>query len=605
MPCLPLAIGLLLSGPLAADPPTIRFEEVGARIGLEGIAAARLAVADVDADGRPDLIVSRRDVYLNRVDPASTYGLRFEHVKGALIGPGDDGVATYADLDGDGVVDAIAFRSVNREKAGQEAAAEGGAPMHAWWQRGLGDGTFAAPTRIDATRPATAAAIAVGDLDRDGRNDVVVGNWYTAYGASVEAFPADVLMNRAGGDGSLSFVRVPLPEDGAIFDEDRDAAGRPLYGAVVAELVQRSGPPRSDILLLAYGRRANRLYVQAADGSWRDRAAELGVDGDTERSGRYPEWLAERGKTDPRFAREDEKPFRAHGNTFDAAIGDVNGDGRFDLVLAEITHAWAGPSSDRSRVLLAEPSADEPGVRFKSPLEWSIDRVPAEGDEEASRRWNQGDLFAELVDLDHDGRLDLVLASGEYPDPAPFDERLRVFRQRPGPGSDGRIFEDVTASAGIDHPGCGQMAQADFDGDGRMDLVAGQSFNRFTPAMVAAAGGQPRLRLWLNRTGGDAPTPALTFRFVGETLPPGSPAARPVAHVPFGTTVTIDDGAGVQVRQLLGPGGHAGKVSEAIVHVGLGRGPARRVTVRWPDGVVQELGSLPAGRHRVLLRPPK
>ena len=85
---------------------------------------------------------------------------------------------------------------------------------------------------------------------------------------------------------------------------------------------------------------------------WADIAPQAGLDGDDVRHGRYPGWLKERAKEDPRFDRDDEKPFRANGNTFDGAVGDIDGDGDFDLFLSEITHGWAGDSSDRSRLLL-------------------------------------------------------------------------------------------------------------------------------------------------------------------------------------------------------------------------------------------------------------
>src|SRR5690606_6247248 len=140
--------------------------------------------------------------------------------------------------------------------------------------------------------------------------------------------------------------------------------------------------------------------------------------------GRYPDWLKERAKTDPRFDRPDEKPFRSHGNTFDAAVGDIDNDGAFDLFLAEITHGWAGDSSDRSRFLVQSES--DGMVRFAPDDRLSVDRVPGDP---TIRNWNQGDLYAELADFDLDGRLDLLLASSDYPD----DQRLRLWRQQDDP----------------------------------------------------------------------------------------------------------------------------------------------------------------------------
>ncbi len=600
---LPLAVLIVIASGSSSDVP--RFDDVTSAVGLHApdggkLAAARVAVADLNRDGRPDLVVEREQVFLNVKDAAAPHGFRLARVADAGLAPprnesAVDGVSIFVDLDGDQVPDAVTFRSVDAKRAAAEEAT-GSPPPHAWWQRGVGDGTFASPIPIRASAPATASAIAAGDIDHDGRCDLLIGNWYARYGASNEAFPLDLLRNTAGPDGTPLLQRVPLPEDREQFAEDRDAAGRPIYGALIAELLpcEQSQPPQ--LFALAYGRRASRLYARDTSGAWRDAAPDAQLDGDAQRSGEYPAWLKERAKSDPRFDRATEKPYRTHGNTFDAAIGDVNNDGRFDCFVAEITHAWAGPSSVRSRFLLNTPSVE--GAVFTSPAAYSIDRIPSADDANGAQRWNQGDLFAELVDVDHDGRLDLFLASGDYPDPPPFDERLRLFRQRGAPAEQGRLLEDISGAAGLDHVGCAQIATADFDGDGRMDIVAGQSFTRFTPDMKAAAGGMPQLRLWLNRSRTDSSAPSIQLILE-------SPAGTP-----YGATVRIrcaTPGAptAVQVRQLTGPGGHAGKQSETIIHVGLGSAThAESIEVTWPGGPAHPprttvLTDVAPGRHHI------
>jgi hypothetical protein len=261
------------------------------------------------------------------------------------------------------------------------------------------------------------------------------------------------------------------------------------------------------LLDLNYGRRWNSLWESQAVLAdqlhaaaeelalldWLDMAPIYGLDGDEVRHGRYPEWLKERAKTDPRFDRADERPFRSNGNTFDAAIGDVDNDGNFDIFLAEITHGWAGESSDRSRLLMQD--ASDGFARFAPAAKLSVDRAPRD---ETIRSWNQGDLYAELADFDLDGRLDLLLASSDYPD----DQRLRIWRQQ----EDGSLV-DVTSWIGVDHIGAQHPSLADIDHDGDLDILVGQSFNRL--GADQRAGRTPRVRV-LRNLSADRGTPRRT-----------------------------------------------------------------------------------------------
>lgn len=576
-----------------STPTTILFRDATSTAGLSGRRDSRVQAVDLDVDGRADLVLGRREVLLNRSgeDPAEVV---FEPIEGGLPELARGDVTAFVDLDGDAVPDAIVGRHVGGEERTQAAAANT-SPAITAIARGRGDGTFEDPVEIAGLPPGPVAAIAVGDLDLDGRNDLVLGEWYLAYGTSLEGGPTRVLLNRTEPGGPFAFESIAVP-DGVAFDDDRDAGGRPTYGVVIAPLLP--GESRPQILDLNYGRRANRLWIvdAADDGSLRfeDAAARLGLDGDAVRHGRHPAWLAERAKTDARFARDDEKPFRSHGNTFDAAIGDVDGDGRLDVALAEIAHAWAGDSSDRSRVLLAGDDG-----RFATRDGVSLDRMPTDPDHPFARRWNQGDLFCALADLDLDGGLDLVLASGDYPDPPPTEQRLRVWRNV-GSGVEPRLV-DATAASGIDHLGAGQIAIADFDLDGDLDLAVGQSFTRFTPELRERCGGAPQVRLFLNESVAAPAKRSIVLRLRGDRDlgipdPPFGAIARLETRAPDGTTRH-------RVRHLDGPGGHAGTQSEAIVHVGIPENESiERVEIRWPGGRIDRFESLAPGRHE--LRPP-
>lgn len=592
------------------DDDQLRFEDITDRAGLGaeiiGHTVSRCLFADINGDGRADVVVQSLlpppdvdgrlapagarwpRVFTNMNDPQNPLGFRYIEAVSThlpMLHAGDNLV--FADLDNDDRLDAIVTRYVDLHNDAWTDHGERSA-----WLRGRGHAMFENGVPIDSAGAATTSAVALGDVDRDGRLDLFLGNWYRQYGPSLEGHHNDLLLQTRPG----AFERVGWATDGYSFEDDdpEDRGGRPTYGALIADLLPTPlgfSLPLPEILELNYGRRWNRLHLwdpgllsllppDLAPGSgsalWRDVAPQTGIDGDAIRHGRYPEWLKERARTDPRFDREDEKPFRSNGNTFDAAVGDLDNDGDFDLFLAEITHGWAGESSDRSRFLLNTRDADG-RTRFTQDSRRVVDRIP-----EGVNNWNQGDLFGDLADFDHDGRLDLLLSSGDYPD----NQRLRLFLQR----EDGS-FEDATARVGLDHDGSQQISLADVDGNGSLDILVGQTFNRFTAEQ--RAGREPRLRLFRS-----VPPPsanALTLRLEGD------PAVGTNRDA-LGAIVRVRIGDATMQRQLLGVGGHAGKQHDFIVHFGVGEAETiDELTITWPDrgATIQRFNDVPAGRWRL------
>jgi len=135
-------------------------------------------------------------------------------------------------------------------------------------------------------------------------------------------------------------------------------------------------------------------------------------------------------------------------------------------------------------------------------------------------------------------------------------------------------FSDVSAVVGLDFVEDGRaFALADFDHDGRMELFLK---NR----------NAPQLRL-LKNIMEDLP-PSIAFRLKG------TKSNRDA----IGASVTIESGAGRQVRMLQAGSGFLSQHSKDIFF-GLGemKGPVR-VSIRWPSGLVQVLHDLPVN-HRI------
>jgi hypothetical protein len=556
---------------------------------------ARVCLADLDGDGWPDAVIDRHRVFLNRPDDDSPIGRRFVEVtaeEAVLPEPERGTLTVFADLDNDGRLDAIMAEYIdsNNEKWDDHG-------RRTRWRRGRGDGTFADALQFPSATPATTCAVAVGDVDRDGRLDLWLGNWYTEYGASYEGYRNELLMpvfSPHPGIRTRDWLCLRLPreddapsadegeeaaEEDDAFDEERDAAGRPTYGAMIAQL---DGRGWSELLELNYGRRWNRCWQWKQDRNgegtvawWKNIGGECGLDGDDIRHGRYPDWAIERmAQRDPPIELEPEKPFRSNGNTFDCSVGDIDNDGDFDIFLAEITHGWAGESSDRSRFLVNRRK-EHGEIRFEYDPRLCVDRIP-----EGVNNWNQGDLFCELADLNHDTRLDLIISSGDYPD----DQRLRIFLQQ----EDG-TFADSTKARGLDHDGSQQVSVGDVDGDGDLDILVGQTFFRYSAEQKA--GRSPHPRLFINEATG--PRKSITLRLKGD--------GKTVATDALGAIVRarLTDGT-MMSRQLIGIGGHAGKQRDFLVHFGLGEATqVEELIVQWPDraGTVQRFEQVKAGRY--------
>jgi enediyne biosynthesis protein E4 len=511
---------------------------------LAGLAGAAASVVDYDGDGRPD-------VYLTSQNKGS---------RNALFRNKGDG--TFED-----VSDRAGLGDVN-QKAGSLRAL-----FFDWDNDGRrdlllsttfcprvfhnkGDGTFedvSEKSGIDHCGYAYASNAV--DYDGDGFLDVIVGDYY----APVDFFAPSTtkfVYNRFYYADNGGPILVYHNERDGTFKRVPDNLGIKSRGFTHAVgIYDLRGTGRPD-LYFATDFNADQLYLNEGGGRFSDGSSRF------------------LGQKYSRFG-------------MNAEIADLEGDGRPSVYVTDI---------------------DEPGhIPSKNAL-W---KMTADGhlQNEAEARgvgkcgWSWG---AKFLDLDNDGELDLVVSNGMVSQSKKDDYWYRigvveasgsslgedakswptfgdaswagyqkkcVFRRR------GSKFEDVTAETGLrDDDADGRaLAAIDLLGDGRLSLVE------------ATVGSDARF--YRNQQQGNG-------HWIGFDLT-GTRSNRDA----FGARVTIRLDGKTMIRELW-PANGLQSQSDHRLHFGLGPSPAiRAVTVRWPSGAQQELGSPAIDRYHSITEP--
>ncbi len=486
---------------------------------LPEVMGGGVALIDVDGDGLLDLYfcnggpIGAEQTGVRDDTPCRTYrnlgGGRFEDATARTGAPGPSyamGVAV-GDYDGDGRDDLF-------------VTGWGGRKLY----RNIGAGRFEDATAragVESTLWSTGAAFA--DLDRDGDLDLFVAN-YLAYDAALapycaapdgrrdycgpEDFPAqpDVLY-RNNGDGTFTDVAraagVDLPD------------GRGL-GVLVADLV---GDSALDLYVANDGTPC-RLFENLGGLRFREVAMEAGVALDA--NGVAPAGMG-------------------------VALGDIDGDGRPDLVVTNFYARGTIGFRARGRGMFLDESA---ALGISGPTRKATGFGVA------------------LEDFNGDGRLDLIEANGHVVERArlgvPFAMRSTLLR------NEGGRLVDVSKTAG---PAFGRamlgrgLAVGDLDDDGKPDVVL-------------AALDAPPLLLRNESKGG---------RWVAvELVPRGGGGV-------FGARVTARIAGRLHLRDRPGGGSYLSSSSRTVwFGLGAARG-LESLEVAWPSGRVERWEQVPAG----------
>ncbi|MFA6102553.1 MAG: CRTAC1 family protein [Victivallaceae bacterium] len=345
-------------------------------------------------------------------------------------------------------------------------------------------------------------AAAAADLDGDGYPDLYVAN-YEDWEAHLY-FPDIILRNN---HGALELQWVA-------------SGGHTMPGRGVT-CCDFNNDGKMDIYVSNYRLAPNFLWVNYGNWKFLNEAREYGCAGSE--------------RKDAIIKNEHGFAYGSSGHTIGSVWADFDNDTYFDLFVGNFSHPpeW----QDRPQFLQNSGPADK--YRF-------VDKSAA-----AAIPWQESYASPAAADVDNDGRIDLFFTTVYKGDSSRLFRNLGNWK-----------FRDVTEVAGTRSALTYQAAFADFDNDGRIDLITGGRLYR-----NISRGGD-----WLKvKLSGKAP----------DTMA-------------IGARVIVDTGDKKIIRQVEAGTG-SGNQNEPTLHFGLGKaGDAPlKLTIIWPDGARQEASSRP------------
>ncbi len=409
-----------------------------------------------------------------------------------------------------------------------------------------GDGTFRdTTTEAGLEHPFWATSAAFVDYDRDGWLDLVVVN-YLRYDPSVvcemvggqdfchpRTFPGTVTKlyrNLGGSRGKKAKVRF---EDVTRSSGLGRVAG-PGLGVLCADF---DGDGWPDILIANDGK-PNHLWINQRQGTFQEEAVLRGVAYNV------------MGQAEANMG---------------VAIGDVDGDGLFDLFITHLTI--------ESNTLWKQVKRGE----FE-------DRTAASG--LIRPVWRGTGFGTVLADFNLDGSLDVAVVNGDIARPpakardersfwTPYEQRNQLFAND---GMGKFVDRSALEPAFCGKPGVWRgLACGDIDGDGALDLLA------------TSVGG--RVRLFRNVA------PHRGHWLLVQAFDPAH-GGRPA----YGAEIRIV-AAGRTWLGWINPASSYLCSNDSRAHFGLGEvGQAESLEVRWPDGVRERFAGVAADREAVLRR---
>jgi hypothetical protein len=438
-------------------------------------------------------------------------------------------------------------------------------------------------------QPSFGLAAAWGDYDNDGDLDLYITNYGAnqLYRNDSNGTFTDVTKQAQVGDINFSTGCVwgDYDNDGNI---DLYVANYVEFDYRAADIEQASSQYGSEIPYTinpsSYSAVSNRLYRNLGDGTFADVAEAAGVanpDGrslsavwfDFDNDGFIDLYVANDISNNGVYHNLGDGTFVDIGasslaadyrGAMGLAVGDYEHDGDFDLF---VTHWLAQENAFFENMLIGgfNDAAGKPSLFFTD----GADMLGGLGQISLKMvGWATG-----FADFDNDGYLDLWVVNGDTLEIASDNTRLKpqlmhIFNQQPGKG----FFEiskqaaPVLTEALVGRGG----AQADYDGDGKMDIA------------VMVHGGIPLLLH--NTSTKNSHWLAVRLRQTGGNT-----------HA-LGARVTVRNGTEIQTAQVGTEGSYLSQHSTDL-HFGLGTvTKVDEIIIYWPDGVVEKQQNVEVNR---------
>ena len=446
------SVGVLLGNGDGSFQPVVNYYSGGGQ-------TYGVAIADLNGDGKPDLLVANASVGKGSGGNDNALGVllgngdgTFQHATSYATGAIGGFSVVVADMNGDGKADAV----MSEQYPGPNGPAAVGVML------GNGDGSFRAPV-IYASETYADNTIAAVDVNGDGKLDMVIA----ARGISCTGCVGGVSVMLGNGNGTF---QSPVAYG--------TGTSNPTYSVAVADL---NGDGKPDIVA-ASSCISNISCVSSAavllnngDGTFKPavnyptngQAARSVTIGDVNGDGKPDIVVANSCASGDSYCTSGtlgvllgngDGTFRpvvtyATGGQYptSVAVGDLNKDGRPDIVVSN----YQTTSSDytgRLGVLLGNGDGTfQPAITYLS--------------------GGVGDNSVAIVDLDADGKLDLV-AVNQGATTGLSNGTVGVLLGN-GDGTFRTAIVTSTTLLSIDY--FAQVAIADFNADGRLDIACGAS----------------------------------------------------------------------------------------------------------------------------------